>query len=80
MKINFEADNREINITCKGLHNESRANKDDLGSFLNELAVVYDEAARYNESLGCFATAKAFKRKAHEFHEICDKLGMYDNL
>jgi len=80
MKIELPQDMREISITCKGLYKQSRANKDDLGSFLNELAIVYSEAAKYNEACGCFAIAKDFDRKADTFHKICDELGMYDNL
>ena len=80
MKIELPNDMREISITCKGLYKQSRANKNDLGSFLNELSIVYSEAAEYNEARGYFSIAKDFNRKADTFQKICDELGMYDNL
>ena len=80
MKIELPQDMRESRITCKGLYKQNRADKDDLGSFLNVLAIVYSEAAKSNEARGWFAIAKDCNRKADMFHKICDELGMYDNL
>ena len=79
MKIKFDKDFREINITCKGLYNSNRANRDDLGSVLNELAIVYHEAAIHNEERGCFAVAKDYSRKSEQLTKICEELGIYED-
>lgn len=78
MKISLDNGVREINITCKGLYNKKRANKDDLSAILNELSIVYSEAAKYNQSIGGYATAKSYEAKSKELYEICKELGAYD--
>lgn len=79
MKINSVYTAREINITCKGLYNERRANNDDLTSVLNELSVAYREAAELRRMRGLNASAKEFEEKAHKFYVICKELGAYED-
>lgn len=70
---------REINITCKGLYNEKRANKEDLTSVLNEISIAYSEAAKYRRLSGLEASADAFEEIAHKLYKICEELGAYDD-
>lgn len=77
MKINSVYDFREINITCKGLYNEKRANKDDLKSVLNEISIAYSEAAKYNREHGYDPIADDYEKKANKLYRICKKLGAY---
>lgn len=79
MKINSVYANRELNITCKGLYNDKRANNDDLTSVLNEFSIAYSEAAELRRMRGLNASAKDFEEKAHELYVICRELGAYDD-
>lgn len=77
MKINSVYDFREINITCKGMYNEKRANNADLISVLNEISIVYSEASKYNRENGHDIVAKDYEEKAHKLYNICKELGAY---
>lgn len=79
MKINSVYAWREINITCKGLYNEKRSNKDDLMSVLNEISIAYREAAKYRRLRGYDASADDFEEKAQALYKICKELGAYDD-
>lgn len=75
MKIKMNS--QEIEIKAKGLYNEDRVNNKDLIAILNELSIVYGEAARYNTELGYDCFAADFQRKADIFYKICADLGAY---
>ena len=79
MKINSVYAHREINITCKGLYNDKRANNDDLVSVLNELSIAYTEAAQLRRMQGLNASARDFEEKAHKLYVICKECGAYDD-
>jgi len=79
MKINSVYDFREINITCKGMYNEKRANNDDLTSVLNEISIAYHEAAQYNREHGHSTIADDYEKKANKLYHICKELGAYDD-
>ena len=68
----------EINITAKGLYNSKRANKDDLSAVLNELSIVYNEAAKYNRIMTVDdAIARDYEAKSKKLYEICIEIGAY---
>ena len=77
MKIKFG--NFELDLTAKYSFNK-RANKGDLVSVLNELSLVYSEAARYNEVIHANAVAKDYKKKADQLYDLCMKMGAYKGL
>ena len=77
MKIKIGA--LELDITAKYSFNK-RANKEDLTSVLNELSLVYSEAARYNETIHAYAVAKDYKKKADKLYKICEEMGAYKGL
>lgn len=78
MKINSVYACREIDITCKGLYNDRRANNADLTSVLNDISIAYREAAEIRRMRGRNASAKDFEEKARKLYEICKELGAYD--
>ena len=69
----------ELNLTAKYNFNK-RSNKDDMISLLNELSLVYAEAAKYNETIFANAVAKDYKKKADQLYKICEEMGAYKGL
>ena len=67
----------EITVTAKGIYNEKRNNKQDVMSFLNELSIVYNEAARWNKENGYDAFFEEYKEKANILYKACADLGAY---
>lgn len=77
MTIKFGA--FELNITAKYIFSK-RANKNDLISILNELSIVYMDAAKYNEAMSTYATAADYKKKSDQLYNICKVMGAYKGL
>lgn len=69
----------ELKLSAKYSFNK-RANKEDLVSILNELSIVYSEAAKYNEMLTSYAVAKDYKKKADQLYDLCKEMGAYEGL
>lgn len=69
----------ELDLTAKYSFNK-RANKDDLTSVLNELSLVYSEAARYNEAIHADAIAEDYRKKADQLYKLCEEMGAYKGL
>lgn len=69
----------ELNLSAKYSLNK-RANKDDLISVLNELSLVYSEAAKYNETITAYAIAKDYKKKADQLYNLCKDMGAYEGF
>lgn len=69
----------ELNLSAKYSFNK-RANKDDLISVLNELSLVYSEAAKYNETITAYAIAKDYKKKADQLYNLCKDMGAYEGF
>ena len=69
----------ELNLSAKYSFNK-RANKSDLTSLLNELSLVYSEAARYNENHSHYAVAKDYNEKAMQLYNLCKDMGAYEGL
>lgn len=76
MKIKMNS--QEIEIKAKGLYNNNRTNNKDLIAILNELSIVYGDAAKYNAELGYDGFAADFQSKADILYKICDELGAYN--
>lgn len=77
--MKFKLGRCELDLTAKYGFNK-RANKEDLISVLNELSIVYSEAAKYNEMLTANATAKDFREKADVLYKLCEEMGAYKGL
>ncbi len=77
--MKFKLGKCELDLTAKYSYNK-RANKNDLVSVLNELSIVYSEAARYNEMLTANAVAKDYKEKADMLYKLCEEMGAYKGL
>lgn len=69
----------ELNLSAKYRFNK-RANKSDLISVLNELSLVYMEAARYNETISAHAVATDYKKKADQLYNLCKDMGAYEGF
>ena len=69
----------ELDLTAKYCFKKI-ANKNDLMSVLNELGIVYSEAAKYNEMITFYATAKDFKEKSDILYKLCEEMGAYKGL
>lgn len=69
----------ELNLSAKYSFNK-RANKSDLISVLNELSLVYMEAARYNETISAHAVANDYKKKADQLYNLCKDMGAYEGF
>ena len=77
MKIKFGK--FELDLTAKYSFNK-RANKADLTSVLNELSLVYSEAARYNAGIHADAIAEDYRKKADQLYDLCVEMGAYKGL
>lgn len=77
MTIKLPRDFREIDIKVKGLYSKERCGKADLISYLNELSIVYSEAAKWNEQLGYSAIADDYRSKSKALYEINIGIGAY---
>ena len=74
MKLNING--YEVSISAK-LSWKERANKQDTLSFLNELALIYADAATTSENGGYHNTARRYQNVAHELHEFNKEHGLY---
>ena len=77
--MKFKLGRWEIDFTAKYGFNK-RANKSDLISVLNELSIVYADAAKYNETMHAYALAKDFNEKADVLYKLCKEMGAYKGL
>lgn len=75
MKINFGAYEVEINAVSSLLPNE-----EVTLSFLNELSVVFREAAKYNEQTGYYGLANHDLKISDDLFDICKEQGLYEGL
>ena len=76
MKINID-DFREISITAKGKY-QSRASKETLIDVLNEISLVYREAAENMERKGALSLARDYMEKSQMYYDICETAGAYE--
>ena len=66
-----------VDISAKTKY-ENRNNKESLLYFLNELSIVYSEAAKYNQEHGFNGFYQDFEEKSRELHQMLTELGAYD--
>lgn len=75
MKIKI--DSFEVEIKAKGVFNTDRNNKEDLQHFINLLSIVFEESAKYNESV--FDCPCNYRRSvAEKLYKMLKEDGFYD--
>lgn len=82
MKIVFEkygAVADEISITVKGYGKEKVTKKATL-EYLNELSIIYHEAASSYTAKGLNALAKDAEEKSKQLYDLLNNQGLYNGL
>lgn len=77
MTIKLPNDFREVEIKVKGLYNAKRCSRHDLTSYINELVIIYGEAAKWERQNGYDAIAKDYEAKSDTLYKINIGLGAY---
>ena len=82
MKITFENHGipvTEISITVKDGGKE-RATKKETLIYLNELSIIYHEAANSYAAKGCNALARDAEEKSKQLYNLLNDQGLYNGL
>ena len=58
---------------------DTKNSKEQTMYFLNELALVYLQAAEFNRCQGWQAVAKDYQKKSNALHDMLADLGFYDD-
>lgn len=75
MKLSID-NYKTLDITVRW-NNEPRATMEALTSWLNEVSLVYLEAAQYNYTVGAEATANDYCDKSQKLYLFCKAHGAY---
>lgn len=75
---NIKLENYTVEVNAKSTYNEKNS-KEQTMYFLNELSIVYSQAAEFNSGNGWQAIAKDYQKKAIAIHDMLAEMGFYDN-
>ena len=82
MKITFKKHDilaDEINVTVKGYGKEKATKKATL-EYLNELSIIYHEAANSYAAKGLNALARDAEEKSKQLYDLLNDQGLYNGL
>ena len=74
----IKLENYTIEVNARYTNNDKNSKEQTL-YFLNELAIVYSQAAEFNRGQGWQASADKYQRKAFALHDMLADLGLYDD-
>lgn len=67
----------EVEVKAKGIVSREKYNEKDTEFFLNELSVVYQDAATFEEGQGYQAHARNYNTKSMDIYKQLLKMGAY---
>ena len=77
LKMKIKIGEFEVEIKAKGIVSREKYNEEDTQFFLNELSVVYQDAATFEDGQGYQAHARNYNTKSMNIYKKLCELGAY---
>ena len=74
----IKLENYTVEVNARG-HFDNKNSKEQTMYFLNELSLVYTQAADFCRGQGWQAVAKDYQKKSNALHDMLADLGFYDD-
>lgn len=78
LKMKIKIGEFEVEVKAKGIVSSEKYNERDTQFFLNELSVVYREAAMFQEGQGRQAIARNYNTKSKDLYTKLLEMGVYN--
>lgn len=75
---NIKLERYTVEINAKSKYDEKNS-KEQTMFFLNELSIVYNQAAEFNRGNGWQVTANDYQKKSLALHDLLAEIGFYDD-